>query len=155
MKIVIDDVDIAIPDAMVEEVFSMSWGELLEAYEQLDDTLRMGAKLFTRHILKELEKKHGKGIRPAKGEDPTIHLLALLYNFTAEFVKRYASIEVRTTGTEPATARSLAISIESEGKSWRQVVDSGHDGNGQNNLLEETAASLDEALPDEQIVRTG
>ena len=143
MKIVVDDKVINVPDDMVERVFMEVWVELENAYNQLDDTIRFGMKIFIRQFLKNLEKQYGTSIRPPKGDDPVMHFMSLIFEFSMEVAKRHASVEVTTANPEHSDADTLTVAIESEGKSWRQVVDMRDYGMRENNLLEEAASSLD------------
>jgi hypothetical protein len=149
----IDGKQTIIPAELTDEAMGEAWLELLKTYDELDDTLRMGLKILARKILSSLEKKQGNRVfRPAKGQDPTLHLAGILFTLWDGLVQ-HACIEITTESPEHTTATTLALSVAGEGEGWRQVVSSRHDGNGQNNLLEETAASLDEALPDVAVVR--
>lgn len=146
MKITIDDREIAVPDDMVERIFLDIWIELEDTYHELDDTIRFGMKMFIRQFLKNLEKQYGTSIRPPKGDDPVMHFMSLIFDFSMEVAKRYASVEVTTSGPQHTDADTLSVTIESEGKSWRQVVDMRNYGMREDNLLKEAVSTPHEVV---------
>ena len=146
MRILIDEREIYVQGEMVDAVADSLWDMFTREYSALDDTIRFGMKLFIRETLKKLEKQYGMQLRPPKGEDPVMHLMGLLLNFTTEVIKRHASLEVATLNPGNTDAASVSVAIESESQSWRQMVSRGDYGVRENNLLEEVTGALDEVV---------
>lgn len=110
---------------MVNQVYQM----LLERYESMGKTLRLALKPLARHVLMELEKKHGTQVRPPKGDDPSLHLVKLLLGVLIKGMPNVSVIVSTTPGT--TEIQSFDLSVKGEGESGGQVVTHGNIGEWQ------------------------
>lgn len=146
MKILIDEREIYVADEMVDQVADSLWKVFEETYQDLDETIRFGMKLFIRETIKKLEKQYGMQLRPPKGDDPVMHLMGLMLNFGTEVIKRHASLEVTTVSDGNTDAASVSVAIAGEGEGWRQVVSRRDYGLRENNFLEEITSASHEVV---------
>lgn len=86
----------------------------LQKYAELETPIRLAMKAVAREILRRMEKKLGKSVRPESGADPCLHLVNL---FLAVVAQGLNNAEANIT-TDEATARitdlTLSISDSSE-----------------------------------------
>lgn len=98
---------------------------MLAEYEKLDDKWRFMGKPVSREVLRQMENKtrvaHGSEkallLRPAKGQDPTIHLSNIMLGILQEAMK-HVTFSIKT---EHHSIASFNISIKDKSSNGGQV----------------------------------
>ena len=113
MIITIDGQDYSVSSEQQQNVLRIFYAKALEKYEALEAPLRLALKPISREILRRLEKKGGKAIRPAPGADPTLHLFSIFLALVTEGLD-HATATIATDGARHAVT-ALGLSVEDQG----------------------------------------
>lgn len=137
MKIKINSQDFDVPAEEETLLLRYIQGLLLNEYEKLDQKWRLLLKPVAREGLRKMEadarKAHGNekalALRPAKRQDPVIHLSGVLAAILQEALK-HVSIELDTADH---TIAAFKVAIEGQGESRRQMATYGNERVRQDN----------------------
>lgn len=131
MRILLNEEEYSLSSETETQMINQGYQLILERYEGLGKTLRLALMPLSRHILMEMEKKHGKIIRPGKGEDPSLHLVKLMLGVLIRGLPNVTAQVTTKAGT--TEIQSFDLSITGEGESGGQVALDGNVGLGEDN----------------------
>ena len=140
MKVLINNEEYVVPKEEELVLLRTIQKSMLAEYEKLDEKWRFMGKPVSREVLRQMENKtraaHGNEkallLRPAKGQDPTIHLSNIMLGILQEALK-HVTLYVSTTDHSIA---SFSLSIKGKSPDGRQVDTHGNIRVGQDDCSE-------------------
>jgi hypothetical protein len=144
MKIELDGKEYTVSHETEEKMVQQIYLMLLEKYEGLGKTIRLLVKPVARQILLEMEKKSGKGIRPPRGDDPTLHLVRLMLGVLN---KGLQDVECQVTTKRGSTEiTTFGLSVKGQGESGRPLAFNGDEREWQDDGGEDVRQQSSETL---------